>query len=181
MSLIKHFKILCLLFVFAFIGSFSYRKYSKKSLRIPAGSSVVQPVTELGEIWTSEDQKNASEITNIIENALEERTAGGTLMKRDAHLKHHGCVKAFFDIDAKLLTSSQQVGIFSKDSPKQFLAWIRFSNGDPDSTKADADGDVRGMSIKLMNVKNAVSGSQDFLLMNSKSFFIKDSSEYLDL
>ncbi|MBC7538152.1 MAG: catalase family protein [Bacteriovorax sp.] len=182
MKVFKKRKLISLILSLLFLGFFSYRKInSRVSHRFPASSNIMQPAVELGEVWTSEDRTNSDEITQIIGNALEQRTAGVTLMKRDAHPKHHGCLKAFFQIDSHQLPLEQQVGVFSKENQKEFLAWIRFSNGDPDSTKADADGDVRGMAIKLMNVNNSASGSQDFLLMNSKTFFIKDSAEYLDL
>ncbi|MFN8944970.1 MAG: catalase, partial [Pseudobdellovibrionaceae bacterium] len=153
---------------------------SEVVLRLPSQISD-QPGLEQGETWTPQDSSNAEQITQRISDSLDHSTANGKIMKRDAHPKHHGCVIANFEVDTKLLPASQQVGIFAPNQPKVFQAWIRFSNGDPDSTKPDAEGDVRGMAIKLMNVKNSVSGTQDFLLMNSKSFFIRDSDEYLDL
>ncbi|MGZ3809903.1 MAG: catalase, partial [Bacteriovorax sp.] len=139
-----------------------------------------QPKVELGESWGSEDVDHSNQILEIIENSLDKSTNGANLMRRDAHPKHHGCVKAQVLVDASALSSNQQVGVFSPNAPKEYSAWIRFSNGNPNAKKADADGDVRGMAIKLMNVSGSASGSQDFLLMNSKSFFIKDSKEYID-
>ncbi|MBC7712234.1 MAG: catalase family protein [Rhizobacter sp.] len=149
--------------------------------RIPASTvTVVQPKTELNESWTQDDVNNSNGILSIIEETLDKSTNGDPVMKRDAHPKHHGCVQASVEMDASALSNDQQVGVFSKTAPKKYEAWIRFSNGNPNFKKADADGDVRGMAIKLMNVTGSTSGSQDFLLMNSKSFFIKDSKEYVD-
>ncbi len=161
----------------------AYSLYPKKHYdnRLPASTiTVVQPKTELNESWTSEDLSNSNEILSIIENTLDKSTNGGPLMRRDAHPKHHGCVQAEVTVDAQALSPSQQVGVFSKTAPKKYNAWIRFSNGNPHAENPDEKGDVRGMAMKLMNIAGSASGSQDFLLMNSKSFFIKDSKEYVD-
>ncbi|MDD4976143.1 MAG: catalase family protein [Bacteriovorax sp.] len=166
-------------------GAMSFYSCSTNNYNLPVkraiGSIIAnQPPLELGEGWTNRDAQNSDDIVQIIEKSLDDRTASSRLMKRDAHPKHHGCVKAFLQVDASALPKEQQVGVFSKNNQQEFKSFIRFSNGNPDSTKADKDGDVRGMAIKLMNIAGANSGSQDFLLMNSKTFFIKDSDEYLD-
>lgn len=148
--------------------------------RLPAEMNSAQPKVELGESWNLEDQHHSNQILTIIEDSLDKSTNGGNLMKRDAHPKHHGCVQAHVTIDTSALPKDQQVGVFSKSAPEKYDAWIRFSNGNPNADKADSDGDVRGMAMKLMNVPGSESGSQDFLMMNSKSFFIKDSKEYAD-
>ena len=148
--------------------------------RIPSQVGL-QPPVELGEIWTPQNESHTEKITQMIAAGLEKRTGSSSTMKRDAHPKHHGCVMAHFETDPNALPPAQRVGIFAPSQPKIFQAWIRFSNGDPDPNKSDAEGDVRGMAIKLMNVKGSESGSQDILLMNSKSFFIRDTGEYLDL
>lgn len=135
---------------------------------------------ELGETWNAEDQQNSNKVLAIIESALDKSTAGASVMKRDAHPKHHGCVKANLTIDTSALSKDLQVGVFSPNRLKNYNTWIRFSNGSPDAEKADKKGDVRGMALKLMKVDGSSSGSQDFLFMNSKVFFIKDSKEYAD-
>lgn len=153
---------------------------NKPNIRIPSQASI-QPPVELGESWIPQDESNTEIITQMISAGLDKRTGSATTMKRDAHPKHHGCVMAQFETDSQALPPAQRVGVFSPNQPKIFQAWIRFSNGDPDPNKPDAEGDVRGMAIKLMNVQGSDSGSQDFLLMNSKSFFIRDTGEYIDL
>jgi hypothetical protein len=153
----------------------------KENRRIPAAtSSVTQPSRELGETWNATDVANSNGILAIIENSLDESTNGARVMRRDAHPKHHGCVMAHMSFNPSGISADEQVGIFAPNAVKEYDAWVRFSNGSPNPNKPDDDGDVRGMAIKLMNVAGTESGSQDFLLMNSKSFFIKDSEEYLD-
>lgn len=183
MKFFKH-KILYPGFAIALVCVLSFYSIKNTVKRLPANVKsnlqVTGPKTELGESWTSEDVQNSNEVLTIIENALDESTKGGPVMRRDAHPKHHGCVQAQVSLETNALAPAQQVGVFAKNTSKKYDAWIRFSNGSPDAEKADADGDVRGMAIKLMNVAGSESGSQDFLLMNSKSFFIKDSNEYVD-
>lgn len=95
---------------------------------------------------------------------------------RGAHAKAHGCVKAEFavrdDIPAEF-----KVGIFK--SARRFAAWIRFSNGSP-LVKGDAEGDGRGMAIKLMGVEQSVSSTQDFLMINHPVFLVRNAADYLD-
>ena len=47
------------------------------------------------------------------------------IMRRDAHPKMHGVVKAEFIVEQDL-PEALRVGIFKE--PKTYLAWIRFSN-----------------------------------------------------
>jgi hypothetical protein len=177
-------KILFPSFAIALVCGLSFYSIKHTVKRFPSSvttnAKVIGPKTELGESWTSSDIQNSNEILAIIENSLDESTKGGPLMRRDAHPKHHGCVQAQVSLDASTLNPNQQVGVFANNAPKKYDAWIRFSNGTPNAEKADADGDVRGMALKLINVAGSESGSQDFLLMNSKVFFIKDSNEYVD-
>lgn len=169
----------CLAFLIYTFVHFTDRK-PPVQMRTPTQASL-QPTVEFGESWTPQDENNALQIAALVESGLEKRTNGIKPMKRDAHPKHHGCVYARLETLPSELPENQRVGIFSPDQPTKFDAWVRFSNGDPDSSKPDAEGDVRGMAIKLMNVLHSATGVQDFLMMNSKSFFIKDTEEYLDL
>ena len=71
------------------------------------------------------------------------------IMRRDAHPKMHGVVKAEFTVEADL-PQELRVGIFGQ--PRTYQAWIRFSNQDG-SINPDIDRDIRGMAIKLMGVE----------------------------
>ena len=136
---------------------------------------------EQGEKWTPEDDSITQKILIETKNlATSNRPQGGPL-RRDAHPKHHGCVKAFWTTSRSTLPEDKQIGVFKK-SNEPISAWIRFSNGAPEGAKKpDSDADIRGFAIKLMNVPNTPKGSQDFLGITSPRFFSRDSQDYLDL
>lgn len=101
--------------------------------------------------------------------------------RRDVHSKAHGCVRALLDVDPNVDARFRQ-GVFQPG--KQYRAWIRFSNGNT-SPQADAKGDARGMAIKLTGVDGAKllepeasADTQDFVLINSPVFFIRNVQEY---
>jgi catalase len=109
-------------------------------------------------------------------------------MLRDQHPKSHGCVKGQLIVEANI-PEVMKVGVF-KD-PKTYDLWIRFSNGSSSNSQgqlqSDTIGDVRGMAIKLLNVEGkkviedpAHAGEQDFILINSPTFFIRDVQGYMD-
>ena len=111
----------------------------------------------------------------IAEHALPDR-----FFKRDAHAKPHGCVTAWLDVDPDL-DARFRAGVFARPGWR-YLAWVRFSNGtQPDDRTADA----RGMAIKLMDVdgpklltKQAEPRTQDFVMINYHTFFLRDVFEY---
>ena len=77
-------------------------------------------------------------------------------------------------------------GIFIPGTTYQ--AWIRFSNGSSDATKADIKGDARGMAIKVLSVPGIKlladedrATTQDFIMINHPVFFANDPSRYLSL
>ncbi|MEN9867019.1 MAG: hypothetical protein RL748_2609 [Pseudomonadota bacterium] len=106
------------------------------------------------------------------------------LMRRDAHPKMHGLVKAEFIIEPDL-PPELAVGLFKH--AKTYPAWIRFSNqnGTPQS---DAKGDIRGMAIKLMGVpgeklmeESPHASTHDFLLISAPVLVTADIAEFLKL
>lgn len=160
------------------------------SPRRPAAElSSIQPTTELGESWLWDDEAATRQVIDINTKMLVGRTGNSPLMKRDAHPKHHGCVKAVLSIDASGLPAQDQVGLFAHPAT-ELKSWVRFSNGDPDSTKPDTDEDVRGMAVKIMGLTDdnflsqagtePASGIHDLVMMNSPVFFIKNAPEYAD-
>jgi hypothetical protein len=102
--------------------------------------------------------------------------------KRDAHLNPHGCVtgelRVLPDIEPRL-----RQGVFSEPG-KRYPVWVRFSNGTmADDTKPDG----RGMAIKLLGVpgekllqEERQARTQDFVMVNYHTFFLRDPAEYLD-
>lgn len=100
---------------------------------------------------------------------------------RDAHAKHHGCVKAVFKVNEKL-PESLRMGAFQEG--KSYPTWIRYSNGSGKS-QDDSVGDGRGMAIKLMGVNGEKLAhderfTQDFLFINHPVFFVRNAAEYMD-
>jgi len=150
------------------------------------GVSEEQPPTEQGEVWSAKEMHSARLIREQFRNALNASTPEGEEMKRDAHPKHHGCVKAKLTIDNTKLKDEYKVGLYENNS--SYNALIRFSNGDPNHKKADAKSDVRGMAVKLFDVpytsyleETGVDENlkvHDFVFMNSPEFFIKDPKHY---
>ena len=106
--------------------------------------------------------------------------AGG-MMRRDAHPKMHGLVKAEFTVEADL-PEQLRVGLFSQ--PATYQAWVRFSNQNG-TIQPDIDGDIRGMAIKVMGVGGAKllddemdAHTQDFIVISTNVFVTKDVQEF---
>lgn len=154
---------------------------SKKATE--AGDPSIEIDAGVGErAWPNESashQKIANAVTAMVQSTYDK---GHRPAVRDAHPKHHGCVKASFDINpslpAELTTSLLQPG-------GSYQAWIRFSNGSADPTQPDIKGDGRGMAIKLVGVTGpkilgakGETSTHDFLMINHPVFFADDPGQY---
>ena len=111
-------------------------------------------------------------------------TEGRRPAMRDAHAKPHGCVRATFDVDARLPNELRQ-GVFVPG--KRYQAWIRFSNG-ASEISPDKDKDARGMAIKLTGVagekilaEEKDAQTQDFIMINHPFFFVDSPKQYLGM
>ncbi len=113
-------------------------------------------------------------VTAMIEARVTGSAAGGQA-HRDAHPKEHGCVRARFAVLPDL-PPAMRVGVFAE--PRTFQAWIRFSNGSG-TPRPDAVGDGRGMAIKLLGVAGSPSSTQDLIMINHPTFFVKDAVDYV--
>ena len=138
----------------------------------------------LGEALQEGEIESATQIAEIIGATLLKRYPPGHV-KRDAHTKSHGCVKAEFSV-LENLTQDLAKGVFIPG--KTYPAWIRYSNGKANPFRADIKGDGRGMAIKLLGVdgetlleRDKMSGTQDFVMMSTPVFFINDPEDYLSL
>ncbi len=108
------------------------------------------------------------------------------LMRRDAHPKAHGCVRAEFTINADL-PDHLRVGLFSE--PRTYPCWVRFSNsGGTGGIHPDSKRDVRGMAIKLVGVAGeklltdqADAVTHDFVLASYPVFVVKDAVDFAQL
>jgi hypothetical protein len=97
---------------------------------------------------------------------------------RDAHPKHHGCVRGRFVVASEdALPAAFRHGVFAHPG-RAYPAWVRFSNALKD--RHDLAPDARGMAVKLMGVEQSPSGTQDFLMVSHDVFFVRDADEFLD-
>lgn len=106
------------------------------------------------------------------------------IMRRDAHPKMHGVVKAEFIVEPDL-PDALRVGVFS--APRTYPAWIRFSNQNG-TISPDIERDIRGMAIKLMGVpgtklleQESDETTQDFIVISTNVFVSKDAQEFDEL
>lgn len=113
------------------------------------------------------------------------RENAGGLMRRDAHPKMHGLVRAEFVVAADL-PAELRVGVFAEPG-KTYPAWVRFSNQDG-TIQPDIDADIRGMAIKLMDVPGDKlldaerhERTQDFIVISTPVFVTRDVEEFDDL
>jgi hypothetical protein len=123
----------------------------------------------------------SAQITALIEGtvAADHKETGSA--HRDAHAKAHGCVRAQFRVNEKLPAELRQ-GIFQEG--RVYRSWIRYSNGAGRAAK-DSARDARGMAIKLLGVPGPKlsedeRGTQDFLLINSPVFFVRNAADYVE-
>jgi hypothetical protein len=151
--------------------------------------------TELGEVPQENEEQLAQQIADYIAAKIRrdfdaKRIRQGSIPPlpvavRDAHPKAHGCVQALFQVEKHLEPDLAQ-GVFVPGA--SYKAWIRFSNGNEDDSIHDAEGDGRGMAIKLLDVpgdkilpEERDAQTQDFIMINYPVFFIDDAARYLAL
>jgi Catalase len=137
---------------------------------------------ELGEHLYPGEKSVAEELSVVIQQSIRKQYASGNA-RRDAHPKAHGCVKAEIHV-LEALPEALSKGIFIPGTTYQ--AWIRFSNGSSDPTRADIKRDARGMAIKVLGVPGKkllddedAATTQDFIMINHPVFFATDPARYL--
>jgi hypothetical protein len=128
-----------------------------------------------GEAVPPEEAAAIATIAASIEDQVRAAALTGPA-RRDAHPKAHGCVQAEFEVLGGL-PPELGVGLFSV--PRTYKAWIRFSNGNA-KPQPDSVGDGRGMAVKLMGVAESPSTTQDFIMINSPAFFVRNAADYVD-
>ena len=134
------------------------------------------------EYKSSGEESIARATSELVLNSIKERYASQTLMKRDAHPHAHGCVRGGFRINS-VTDPALRGGLFK--TPAEYKVWIRYSNGGT-KPKADIEGDIRGMGIKLMGVpgekiQTDEKLTQDFLLISNPVLPAGEPAEYLAL
>ena len=134
------------------------------------------------EAVSSGEPEATAQIAALIEGTVAKDKKETGSAHRDAHAKAHGCVRATFRVNETLPPELKQ-GIFQEG--RTYRSWIRYSNGAGKAGK-DSAGDGRGMAIKLMGVPGPKlaedeKATQDFLLINSPVFFVRNAADYVDL
>lgn len=114
------------------------------------------------------------QISQLVEESTRAEAKQGPL-RRNAHAKTHGCVKAQFHVLP--LPDEMRIGIFAQ--AREYPAWIRYSNGSR-KIQDDSVGDGRGMAIKLMNIEHSSSGTHDFVMFNHPVFFVRNAADYVE-
>ena len=141
-------------------------------------------VPELGKEYPLPDEAaHIKEISDLFTGMSERKYPTGVRpMRRDAHTKAHGCVKAELTVPAQV-PERVRLGLFKEASTRP--AWIRFSNAFS-SIESDGKVDVRGMAIKVMGVEGEKlleqeksEKTQDFLLITTNVFFSPNTAEYV--
>lgn len=136
----------------------------------------------LGERLYPDEKAVAEELSVVIEDSIRKQYSRGSA-RRDAHPKAHGCVRAEFQV-LDTLPDALAKGMFIPG--RTYQAWIRFSNGSSDPTRADIKRDARGMAIKVLGVPGLKllkdeeeAKTQDFIMINHPVFFATDPARYL--
>jgi hypothetical protein len=151
---------------------------------VPPAPSIPYPNidAELGEHLYPNEKAIAGELSAVIEQSVRKQYTAGNA-RRDAHPKAHGCVKAEIHV-LDDLPRALATGMFVPG--KTYQAWIRFSNGSGDPTRADIKRDARGMAIKVLGVPGEKllededqAMTQDFIMINHPVFFATDPARYL--
>jgi catalase len=111
--------------------------------------------------------------------------AGAGPVRRAAHAKAHGCVKATFEVDPAL-PEPLRVGTFSTPG-QRFKAWIRFSNS-AFTPGPDRDPGGRGMALKLIDADPDPAGANraesrrrpphDLLFINYPVYFLANVEDF---
>lgn len=140
---------------------------------------------ELNQEYPSPDEPAAIQAIEqmIVEKLQQNYQSGERPLRRDAHAKHHGCVRGEFIVEADL-PEELRFGVF-KQPGKRFTACIRFSNSSGNAAQPDTKGDGRGMAIKLLGVAGEKlipdeTATQDFVLVSHPVFNIRNLQDYVE-
>ena len=128
-----------------------------------------------------DEQDHIDSLINTLREKMKRDYVGQTI-RRDAHPKMHGCVKAVFTVEDDL-DERCRMGLF-RDAGKSYKAWVRFSNQDG-TISSDHKKDIRGVAIKLTGVEGykLLDGEEDgkthdFIAISHAAFVTKDVAEF---
>ena len=93
--------------------------------------------------------------------------------KRGQHPKQQALLRGVFEIGDSV-PDALRAGAFAK--PRKFDALVRVSTG---PMPKDSDPNPHAMAIKLLDVPGSPCGTQDFIMLDQPTFFIRDVAEYV--
>jgi len=139
---------------------------------------------ELAKEYMSADEEIFTQkLIALLKRQLEETYPTG-ITRRGAQPKNHGCVKAEFTVEPDL-PADLQVGVFQ--AGRTYPALIRFANQSR-NVQPDIKRDIRGMSIKLLEVDGEklledekFEKTQDFVMISHNVFPAKNVAEFFAL
>jgi hypothetical protein len=136
------------------------------------------PLDLAREDLSADEQSVTADFIAFLKAASAARHPTGAV-RRFNQARASGCVDAEFTVVTGL-ADQLKVGLFQQ--PRSYNAWIRFANA---TTLSDRENDVRGMSIKVRDVRgdNLTSGIdvQDFVLNSHPVMMVPGPREFLEL
>lgn len=128
------------------------------------------------ESFLGNEDELASEMAALIKKVSQKR-AGNGIVKRFNQAKSLGCFSGHFTVLPDL-PQNLQTGVFAE--PQRFPAFMRFANA---STTDDGDKDLRGLSIRVSDVRGDTvwgdPGIQDFVLNSYPVLFASSPEEFM--
>ena len=139
--------------------------------------------TPAGKATDPEKTDDIDRVERAVNQLVVDRAHATGKGRRDVHLKHHGLLRASFIIDQGI-SDEFRCGVFQPG--REYAAWVRFSSSNK-FRQSDAEGDGRGIAIKLLEVNQAgepldppgvdQKRTQDFLLINGPAFFARNAAD----
>jgi hypothetical protein len=118
------------------------------------------------EYFLKDEDQRIKKALAIVEKSLKKAYAQGRMLRR-FHPKSLGLVEAEFTIMEDIPEELKE-GLFK--TPSSYKAWIRFSNASPKISR-DSKRTPRGMAIKVLNVSDDSTATQDFVLTTNEILF----------
>ena len=144
---------------------------------------MASPLPLATETIPPDEEKYVRELRKRLQAKMQRDYPKG-IMRREAHPKMHGLVRAYFIIEPDL-PPDLRVGVFRDN--RRYKAWIRFSN-QSGTIQPDIKNDIRGMAIKLLGVHgkklldpDADVQTHDFVLISTDVFVAANVKEFAEL
>ena len=104
-----------------------------------------------------------------------EMMKAGDPKKRGQHPKAQALVRGVFEVSDSV-PPALRAGVFAE--PRTFDALVRISTG---PMPKDSDPNPHAMATKLLDVSDSPTGTQDFIMLDQPSFFIRNIADYVQL